>query len=70
MKKLLAILLTGAMLTALLAACGSESTVGENGLLDDSKLQIGLEVGYPPMEYFDEDGKTEIVSILEVVKSL
>ena len=70
MKKLLAILLTGAMLTALLAACGSESTVGENGLLDDSKLQIGLEVGYPPMEYFDEDGKTEIGFDVELAKAI
>ena len=70
MKKLLAILLTGAMLTALLAACGSEKTVGKNGLLEDGKLQIGLEIGYPPMEYYDEDGKTEIGFDVELAKAI
>ena len=70
MKKLLALLLTGAMLTGILAGCGSSAGAGESGLLDDSKLQVGLEIGYPPMEYFDEDGKTAIGFDVELSKAI
>lgn len=28
--------------------------------LEDGKLMVAMEIGYPPMEYFDEDGTTPI----------
>ncbi len=38
--------------------------------LEEGKLKVGLEIGYPPMEYFDEDGATAIGFDVEVAKAL
>lgn len=43
-------------------AAGSENSdvaaAGEVTTLKDGVLQIGMEIGYPPMEYYEEDGTT------------
>jgi len=41
-------------------AAGGESVASPSYLLKDGLLQIGSEIGYPPFEMFDEDGKTVI----------
>ena len=38
--------------------------------LEDGKLMVGVEIGYPPMEYFDEDGATAIGFDVELAKAL
>ena len=38
--------------------------------LADGILSVGVEVGYPPMEYFDTDGKTLIGFDIELAKAL
>jgi polar amino acid transport system substrate-binding protein len=48
---------------ALLASCSSASETSKNsdlGLLKDGVLQVGCEIGYPPFEYFGDDGSTPI----------
>lgn len=73
MKKKLSLLLAGIMTSAaLLTGCGGndESTANNNdnnsgthsgGLtVKDGVLMVGMEIGYPPMEYLDTDGSTPI----------
>ena len=51
------------LVTASLAGCGgSAATSGSAnlGLLKPGTLQIGCEIGYPPFEYYGDDGTTPI----------
>ena len=73
MKKLLALVLTLVMAATVFTACGSSkeeattakkeevATVDTTGVktLEKGKLNVGIEIGYPPFEQFAEDGKTE-----------
>lgn len=74
MKKLLALVLSLVMVCGVFTACGSKdseeattakkeevATVDTTGVktVEDGKLSIGVEIGYPPFEMFAEDGKTE-----------
>ncbi len=69
MKKILAVVL-GLVLLMGLTACGSSSD-NEGGLtLTDGVLMVGMEIGYPPMEYFDEDGATMIGFDVEVAQAI
>jgi polar amino acid transport system substrate-binding protein len=44
---------------------------GRNGLtIENGVLSVGVEIGYPPMEYFDSDGKTLIGFDIELTKAL
>jgi polar amino acid transport system substrate-binding protein len=38
--------------------------------LKEGVLTVGMEIGYPPMEYFDEDGKTPIGFDVELAKAI
>ena len=38
--------------------------------IKDGVLMVGMEIGYPPMEYFDEDGATAIGFDVEVVNAV
>lgn len=49
------------------AGGGKES---EKPLIQDGVLKIGMEVGYPPFEYFDKDGKTPIGFDVELGKAV
>lgn len=75
MKKILALMMTAVMIFAF-AACGDAST-GSNGSADsdsltlkDGTLKVAMEIGYPPMEYFDKDGTTPIGFDVEMSKAI
>jgi polar amino acid transport system substrate-binding protein len=52
----------------MIAACQSG---GEKGLtIKKGTLMIGMEIGYPPMEYFDTDSKTPIGFDVELGKAV
>ncbi|MDR2053210.1 MAG: ABC transporter substrate-binding protein [Treponema sp.] len=38
--------------------------------IENGTLTVGMEIGYPPMEYYDEDGKTPIGFDVEMAKAL
>ncbi|MDR1507897.1 MAG: ABC transporter substrate-binding protein [Treponema sp.] len=61
-----------AALAVLLAASGVYAgPQAEKGLtLKPGTLTVGMEIGYPPMEYFAEDGKTPIGFDVELAKAL
>ena len=76
MKKVLALLMTAAMVFAF-AACGGSTSNNNNGsagsdslTLTDGKLKVAMEIGYPPMEYFDKDGTTPIGFDVEISKAI
>ncbi len=71
MKRLGALLLVSIMALSMLAGCGSTKTeTAEGGLLNEGTLTVGMEIGYPPMEYFDEDGSTAIGFDVELAQAL
>lgn len=72
MKKLISVVLAMTMAIGVLAGCGnSASTGGSDSLtLKEGTLSVGLEIGYPPMEYFDEDGATPIGFDVEFAQAL
>lgn len=43
---------------------------GEGKTIKDGVLMVGMEIGYPPMEYFDTDGSTPIGFDVEVAGAL
>lgn len=59
-------------------AAGAADTAGENeagaadaySTIKDGVLMVGMEIGYPPMEYFDEDGATPIGFDVELAQAL
>ena len=61
-KKVLAIILTVAMMLSVAAFAAAEEAIDISGvtLLQDGVLNIGMEIGYPPFEEFAEDGVTPI----------
>ena len=84
MKKLISMLLVCVMALTMLAGCGSSdsssssdsaesSTQAADGsytTITEGKLMVGTEIGYPPMEYFDEDGATPIGFDMELAQAL
>jgi len=64
MIKKLRVILTVFLLAAIVPGCsGAATTGGSNkdiGLLKPGVLQIGCEIGYPPFEYYTDDGTTPI----------
>lgn len=80
MKKFLSLITACLLAVSMLAACGSSSSSdttnaasesGESSLtLKDGTLMVGVEIGYPPMEYFDEDGATPIGFDIELAQAL
>ena len=53
------------------AAAESEAApAGEVATITPGKLMVGVEIGYPPMEYFDEDGATPIGFDIELATAL
>ena len=52
-------------------AASTEAVSEEGSLtLKDGVLMVGMEIGYPPMEYFDTDGSTPIGFDVEVAKAI
>ena len=86
MKKVGSVVISIILCLGLLAACGSgnSGTSGGSGgassdaaagdsaysTIKEGTLMVGIEIGYPPMEYFDEDGKTPIGFDVEMATAL
>ena len=86
MKKLGSVIISIVLCLGLLAACGSggtgsagssgdgsgtsEGTKSEYSTIKEGVLSVGIEIGYPPMEYFDEDGSTPIGFDVEMAQAL
>jgi polar amino acid transport system substrate-binding protein len=71
-KKLLSLALCATMALSLVA-CGSTSektSDSDSYTIKDGKLMVGMEIGYPPMEYYDTDGTTPIGFDVEVSKAV
>ncbi|MDR2019202.1 MAG: ABC transporter substrate-binding protein [Treponema sp.] len=49
---------------------GGASPSGAGLTLSPGVFSVGMEIGYPPMEYFDTDGKTPIGFDVELAKAL
>lgn len=73
----------GVLGTLFLAGCGANSTVtdstdasstssaaGSGSTLTAGVLKVGMEVGYPPMEYLDTDGTTYIGFDVEMAQAI
>ena len=54
--KLVCAVIAVAAVSSLSFASGSKESSGP--VIEEGKLKIGMEVGYPPFEYFGQDGKT------------
>ena len=52
-----------------MAACKPKAESGDI-TMKQGVLMVGMEIGYPPMEYFDEDGKTPIGFDVEMGKAI
>ncbi|MDR2655440.1 MAG: transporter substrate-binding domain-containing protein [Oscillospiraceae bacterium] len=73
MKKILSVLLGLVAVLALFAGCGGGGSSAK-GLLTAGKLKVGSEIGYPPFEFFADDGTTpmglDIDLAAEIAKEL
>ena len=86
MKKRLAMCLALMLAMCTLAACGgssgsstdtdasadagTEEETTSYATIEEGVLMVGVEIGYPPMEYFDEDGATAIGFDIELAQAL
>lgn len=48
----------------------TQAASGDYTTIKDGTLMVGMEIGYPPMEYYDEDGTTPIGFDVEVAKAV
>ncbi|MCL2833766.1 MAG: ABC transporter substrate-binding protein [Treponema sp.] len=55
---LIAVLIAAVITGSAFAGGGGQKSTGIT--IKDGTLMIGMEIGYPPMEYYDTDGKTPI----------
>lgn len=65
MRKIAAVLMA---MVCVLALAGT--ALGEGLTLTEGVLQVGMEIGYPPMEYLAEDGTTPIGFDVDVANEL
>ncbi|MCQ2242323.1 ABC transporter substrate-binding protein [Treponema sp.] len=68
MKKLMAVLCAAGMILAL-SGCSKKAEKGEF-TVEKGKLMIAMEVGYPPFEYYADDGKTPMGFDVELGKEV
>ena len=52
------------------AATDTAASIADVTTIKDGTLMVGVEIGYPPMEYFDTDGATPIGFDVEVANAL
>ncbi|WP_407426097.1 ABC transporter substrate-binding protein [Treponema sp.] len=68
MKKIaLAVIALAASLSFI--GCNKKVEAGEF-TVEKGKLKVGMEIGYPPMEYYDTDGKTPVGFDIELGKAV
>jgi polar amino acid transport system substrate-binding protein len=71
MKKLISLFAITALVIALLASCsGAKNDSADGGTITEGVLTVGMEIGYPPMEYLDADGITPIGFDVEIAYAL
>ncbi|NLP48876.1 MAG: transporter substrate-binding domain-containing protein [Clostridiales bacterium] len=74
MKRIISILLAVLLVGLTFAGCsgkGEGKTDESSGILVKAgTLMVGMEVGYPPMEYLDEDGTTPIGFDVEMSRAI
>ena len=68
MKKYVIALLTVLLLIGTVYAGGSKQPKGLT--MEPGFLTVGMEIGYPPMEYYDTDAKTPIGFDVEMAKAI
>lgn len=68
MKKILTVACS-LMLVLAFSGCKEKAEKGEF-TQEKGKFKVGMEIGYPPMEYYDADGKTPIGFDVELAKLL
>lgn len=68
MKRLVA-LASAVLMVLALAGCSKKVEKGEY-TIEKGVFKVGMEIGYPPMEYYDTDGKTPIGFDVELGKLL
>lgn len=59
-KKIIALMMTGAMMMSVCVGCGSSesSESADKGGKEKKVIKVGMEVAYPPFEFYEEDGTT------------
>lgn len=78
MKKVIVMMMAAVLALSMLVGCGSSAgektgetaAAGEYTTVKDGVLMVGAEIGYPPMEYFDEDGATPIGFDVEMAQAI
>jgi polar amino acid transport system substrate-binding protein len=70
MKATFKMLFSFLMLGVLCNGCTKQKQQSQGLTLVDGVLSVGVEIGYPPMEYYDADGETLIGFDIELVKAL
>jgi len=62
MKKIMitAVLAAAAAAGLVLSGCSKKTGTAGGLTLEKGVLKVGMEIGYPPFEYFDTDGKTPV----------
>ncbi|MCR4821444.1 MAG: ABC transporter substrate-binding protein [Treponema sp.] len=68
MKKIIAIALSATVLFSF-ASCSKKAEKGEF-TIEKNVLKIGTEIGYPPFEYFGDDGKTPLGFDIDLGKAI
>jgi polar amino acid transport system substrate-binding protein len=59
-----------AILAAMLVPCGGCQKKSTGMTIQPGTLMIGMEIGYPPMEYYGEDGRTPVGFDVEMGKAV
>jgi len=58
------------MAVLMVAGCGKKASKTDIGLLTAGTLAVGMEIGYPPFEYFADDGVTPIGLDVDLAKAI
>lgn len=69
MKKLVVVAIAALACAFSFMGCNKKAEAGEFTVAK-GKLKVGMEIGYPPMEYYDADGKTPIGFDIELGKAV
>jgi len=71
MKRFISILIGAVLMAAPAVSCKKQEKKSAGELtLKKGVLTVGMEIGYPPMEYFDTDGETPVGFDVSLAKAL
>lgn len=69
MKKITEFILVGVVLSAVFTGCSKNTEKGES-TLEKGVLKVGVNISYPPFEYYAEDGKTPLGFDIDLGKAV